>query len=188
MYKALLVFTPDKFTDTAIKVLLSLAILCTMSPVQWEVNTELTVNLQFGLVCFIPVVFGLRIAVISIFGYLILGGIGLPIFADFNSGWTSFTGIKAGYFFGFVLASAVIGFIADMQTNTSVAKAALFVLLGMVLIALPGLLWESGILHDYDWNLALIRLTRPLLIQAAFIVLVIMLIDRALHRKGSRTT
>lgn len=184
MYNALLRFTPDSFNDTAIKVLLSLALLCTMSPVQWEMSPELTINLQFAIVCFVAVAFGLKIALIALLGYFLLGGLGLPVFADFNSGWTSFTGIKAGFFFGFLLTASVVGFIAEKQQSTSVAKAALFVVLGMVLIVLPGLMWESGILHDYDWGQSVQRLTQPLLVQTAFVVLIFMLMDRALKRRN----
>jgi biotin transport system substrate-specific component len=41
--------------------------------------------------------------------YLLLGGIGLPVFAEHSSGWGVFTGVSAGYLYAFPIAAFVIG-------------------------------------------------------------------------------
>lgn len=43
--------------------------------------------------------------------YLLLGGIGLPVFAEHSSGWGVFTGISGGYLLAFPLAALVAGFL-----------------------------------------------------------------------------
>lgn len=40
--------------------------------------------------------------------YIVLGLIGLPVYADAQSGWQTFSGPSLGYFVGFLLAAALI--------------------------------------------------------------------------------
>lgn len=50
-----------------------------------------------------------RKGTISVLIYLLLGGLGLPFFADFESGWDVLLGSSLGYFVGFLIAVGVIG-------------------------------------------------------------------------------
>ncbi len=56
-------------------------------------------------------------ATFSVLLYLFLGIIGLPFFADFESGWSTFSGVSLGYFVGFVLAAIIIGSWSDKSSN-----------------------------------------------------------------------
>jgi biotin transport system substrate-specific component len=49
--------------------------------------------------------------------YLLLGGFGLPLFADFNSGWEVLSGNAMGYFIGFFVAIAALSKWADRSKN-----------------------------------------------------------------------
>lgn len=51
----------------------------------------------------------------AIIFYLLLGGLGLPVFSDFSSGTEVLFGKSAGYFFGFIVAAIVIGKMAEKR-------------------------------------------------------------------------
>lgn len=58
-------------------------------------------------------VLGLRMATVTLGAYLLVGALGVPVFADGGSGWFHLTGVTAGYLLGFVLAAAGLGWLAD---------------------------------------------------------------------------
>lgn len=68
--------------------------------------------------------------------YLLLGGIGLPVFAGGRAGFQNLIGPTAGYLWGFVLAAYVIGLIAEQRPTLTKDLLALFI--GLLVIYLPG--------------------------------------------------
>jgi biotin transport system substrate-specific component len=67
----------------------------------------------FG-VLFLAATLGLRRGLATVMVYLAVGGAGLPVFAGAGSGLgVLFTGSTAGYLWGFLLATAFIGFLVD---------------------------------------------------------------------------
>ena len=49
---------------------------------------------------------GTRDGVLTLLAFLVIGGIGLPVFAEGASGWVHLVGPSAGYLAGFVVAAA----------------------------------------------------------------------------------
>lgn len=66
----------------------------------------------FG-VLFMAISLGARRAVAAVAGYLAIGLLGAPVYAAGTSGAVLFTGATAGYLWGFLLAAAVVGWLAD---------------------------------------------------------------------------
>ncbi len=67
----------------------------------------------FG-VLLIAATLGLRRGLATVMTYLAVGGAGLPVFAGAGAGFgVLFTGATAGYLWGFLLAAAFIGSLAD---------------------------------------------------------------------------
>lgn len=52
---------------------------------------------------------GARDAGLTMLGYLVLGGLGLPVFADGASGWSHLVGPTAGFLLGFLVAAVLVG-------------------------------------------------------------------------------
>ena len=79
---------------------------------------------------------------ISVLLYLILGGLGLPFFADFESGWSTLTGGSAGYFIGFLLAVGIVGAWSDRSSKSTLSTSgrALVATLVILLCGFIGLL------------------------------------------------
>jgi biotin transport system substrate-specific component len=72
----------------------------------------------FG-VTLVALAWGYRRAVAILGSYLILGSLGLPIFA---SGGSGFAGATCGYLLGMFIASFVMGFLADLGWTKSFAR------------------------------------------------------------------
>jgi biotin transport system substrate-specific component len=91
--------------------------------------------LSVGLVC------GWRIGGAALLLYLLEGALGLPFYAQAKSGWATLAGPSGGYIWGFVLAAALVGWLAERGWDRSVVRTALAMLLGNVVLYLPGLAW-----------------------------------------------
>lgn len=84
---------------------------------------------------------GLRAGAASQMLYWLLGMIGLPFYAGGDSGWQAATGATMGYFVGFVLASALIGYLAQRgETRNLVASVSAMAFGSFVIYAL-GATW-----------------------------------------------
>ena len=56
---------------------------------------------------------GARDGALALVFYLLVGGVGLSVFADGASGWPHLAGPTGGYIVGFVLAAGIVGWFAD---------------------------------------------------------------------------
>ena len=89
--------------------------------------------------------------------YLLLGGIGLPVFAEHSSGWGLFTGISAGYLYAFPIAALVAGLLVKyVAGNYRTHALAIFFCSAVGSIAVTHPLGILGMkLHeDVSWSVA----------------------------------
>lgn len=98
--------------------------------------------------------YGLSLGAATTLGYLALGALGLPLFAGGAGGWAYLTGPTGGYLVGFVLAAALLGYLARRGWDRRLLSCLLALVLASLAIYLPGLAWlhyGSGL----DWQVAL---------------------------------
>ena len=69
--------------------------------------------------------------------YWLMGMIGLPFYAGGKSGWTQATGATMGYFVGFILAAAAIGYLAQRRNDRNFASSFAAMALGTVIMHIP---------------------------------------------------
>ena len=109
----------------------------------------------------IGMVYGWRLGTATVLLYLVEGAMGLPVFAgtpEKGIGLAYMLGGTGGYLIGYVLAAAFVGTLAERGWDKNILTTGLAMLVGNVLIYLPGLLW-LGILFGWDkpiiqWGLA----------------------------------
>ena len=85
--------------------------------------------------------YGARLGAATLALYLAQGAIGLPVFAGFAAGPAVLVGPTGGYLVGFVLAAGLIGYLAERGWDRGPVTTALAMLLGNIVIYLPGLAW-----------------------------------------------
>ncbi|KGE87286.1 hypothetical protein IX84_16750 [Phaeodactylibacter xiamenensis] len=84
--------------------------------------------------------------------YLLLGGLGLPVFAEGGSGWSSFSGGSGGFLIGFFIAALVMGLLRRRGWGQHLGYSLLANGLGTAVIVGSGLLWLA---HLYGWGKAM---------------------------------
>ncbi len=80
--------------------------------------------------------------------YVGLGAVGLPFYAGGGGGWEVATGATGGYLFGFIVAAAGIGYLAERKQDRSVVTAIPAFLAASAVIYVFGVSWlafELGI-------------------------------------------
>lgn len=109
-------------------------------------------TMQTFLVLGLGMAYGWRLGAATILLYLAEGAMGLPVFAgtpEKGIGLAYIAGGTGGYLFGYLIAAAACGWLAERGWDRNVITAALAMLVGNVLIYIPGLLW-LGILFGWD--------------------------------------
>lgn len=80
--------------------------------------TSVPVTLQiFGLVV-LAIIVGAKIATLSIIIFVLLGSIGLPVFANFSGGFGVIVGPTGGYIIGFIIMAFLIGYASSKKNIT----------------------------------------------------------------------
>lgn len=111
---------------------------------------------QSFAVLLIGAVYGSRLGGVTVMAYLASATAGLPFFAGGASGWAYFTGTSGGYFVGFFLAAYAVGWLAERGWDRSVVTMAAAMVIGNVIIYVPGWWWlmrELGISAERSWDL-----------------------------------
>jgi biotin transport system substrate-specific component len=96
--------------------------------------------------------YGPRLGLATILGYLIIGALGFDVFATSsasNSGLDYMVGGTGGYLVGYVVATLALGKLARMGWDRTAPKMACAMLLGNLLIYIPGLIWLGAL---YGWD------------------------------------
>lgn len=100
----------------------------------------------------IGMAYGWRLGTATVLLYLAEGAMGLPVFAgtpEKGIGLAYMLGGTGGYLVGYVLAAASVGMLAQRGWGKNILTTGLAMLVGNVLIYVPGLLW-LGILFGWD--------------------------------------
>jgi biotin transport system substrate-specific component len=94
--------------------------------------------------------YGATLGTTTFLMYLLVGAIGVPVFANGGSGFERISGATGGYLIGMLLTSALLGYLGGRKWDQKFKTALPAMLLGNALTFGLGLLW----LHQYtgkDW-------------------------------------
>lgn len=109
-------------------------------------------TMQTLVVLTLGMAFGWRLGAATVLLYLAEGAMGLPVFSgtpEKGIGLAYMLGSTGGYLAGFVLAAALCGWLAERGWDRSIVTTALVMLLGNIVIYVPGLLWLGGL---FGWD------------------------------------
>ncbi|MEL6452769.1 MAG: biotin transporter BioY [Pseudomonadota bacterium] len=128
--------------------ILALAVAAKIKVPMWPVP----ITMGTFAVLTIGAAYGARLGLVTILGYMIVGALGFDVFAGSSAetfGLTYMMGGTGGYLVGYVLATVALGALARRGWDRSVVWMALAMLLGNVLIYVPGLVWLGQL---YGWD------------------------------------
>ncbi len=102
------------------------------------------ITMQTFAVLVIGMAYGWRLGAATVGLYLAEGAVGLPVFAEFKGGLPVLFGNTGGYLFGFVLAAAIAGWLAERGWDRTILRTALAMFAGNVALYVPGLVVLAG--------------------------------------------
>ena len=132
-------------------------------------NPFVPVTLQTFGVLFGGALLGFRRGIFSVLLYLLLGAVGLPVFAYSSatnsyasgldtivsfSGGALVLGVTGGYLIGFLFASGVVGRLAELGWDRKIGGALSAMLIGNLVIYVIGVPWLMAATHQsFQWAL-----------------------------------
>ena len=105
-------------------------------------------TMQTFIVFLIGMVYGWRLSLYTLLAYLAEGAVGLPVFAN-GGGLIYLTGPTAGYLYGMLFASILIGKLSEYGFSNSYVKSFLALVFGSLVIFSFGVLY-LGMIIGYD--------------------------------------
>ena len=165
---------------------LGVLLLGLLAPQVWTFQGSIPITPQSLLVVLWGVLWGWQIGTASVFAYLVLGGLGAPVFADGASGWIHFQGSTAGFLFAFPIAALVTGWLAEQVTKMRYGASALLLLMGQGIVVALGLVWQRAIIPvESAWTETVLNLLPAIMVKTALGSLVVVFVGRMLtgHRR-----
>lgn len=182
-------------TKDLVLVSLFAAMMCLFSIVRIPLPTPVPFTLQIFGVALTGGLLGGSLGAIAIIIYVLLGAIGLPVFAGMTGGVQVLVGPTGGYIFGFIFSAFIIGFCMQRfiykQSNTTIKWISTFAIMMVGLIIsyilgtvqlkfITGLAWPeaiaAGVLPFFlldslkiIWATIAVHLIHPVLIKANLI-------------------
>lgn len=161
----------------AVLVILGIAALAIAAKVQvpmWP--SPVPVTLGTFAVLTIGAAYGPRLGLVTILGYMAIGALGFDVFANSSAesyGLAYMMGGTGGYLAGYVLATLFLGWAARRGWDRSVLWMALALVIGNLIIYVPGLAWLHHIVaggafdpasHASPWQQTMVWGLTPYLI------------------------
>ncbi|MBQ3264520.1 MAG: biotin transporter BioY [Ruminococcus sp.] len=101
---------------------------------------EVPITLQTFAVCLSAAMLGWKRGTLSVFVYVLLGAVGVPVFAGMSGGVGILAGPTGGYIIGFIPCALIIGIAAD-QWQRKALPLTVSMLLGVLVCYMIGTVW-----------------------------------------------
>ena len=122
------------------------AITCILAPLSIPLPFSPVPISLTNLVIFISVfILGMKDATISFLIYLLLGSVGLPVFASFHAGLSVLAGPTGGYLIGFIFLALIQGF-AMKYFDRKLIPTIIGMLIGMAVCYIFGTVWLAKLM------------------------------------------
>jgi len=114
--------------------------------------TPVPLTLQTLIVLTLGAAYGARLAAVTVLLYLAEGAMGLQVFAGLGAGPAYMAGPTGGYLAGFLLAAALVGWLAERGWDRSLGLLLAAMTLGHLVIFACGYAWLAGLMQpDRAW-------------------------------------
>lgn len=101
---------------------------------------EVPITMQTFAVCLSAAMLGWKRGTLSVLIYILLGAVGVPVFAGMKGGVGVLAGPTGGYIIGFLITAIVIGFAAERWERKALPLT-LAMILGVILCYTVGTIW-----------------------------------------------
>lgn len=105
-------------TKNLVSVGMFAAVLAVLAQLSIPMPTGVPITLQTFAVALTAYVLGAKLGLAAVFIYVLVGAVGVPVFANFNGGIGALTGMTGGFIWGFFAMAFLCG--AGMEQNKKV--------------------------------------------------------------------
>ncbi len=173
--------------DDAIYVVISCSAMALLGSIELDLTQGFPITLQSILVVLSGFLFGSRVGVVATGLYLLVGGLGAPVFHGGASGWLHFSGPTGGFLLSFPIAALFAGEAANYASKkTNFVKyefitGSIILFLAQTIILILGLGFQDALTPtSLDISTAVKVLMPGLLVKTAFGTILFVLTGRAL--------
>lgn len=117
--------------------------------------TPVPLTLQTLVVLLLGAALGRKYGTVTQASYVLLGSIGMPIFAGASFGFAHLAGPTGGYLIGFIAAAYLVGKLIPKSGNASYIRIFSAMLIGSSIILLLGTIQLALVMH-LRWNQAIL--------------------------------
>ena len=140
------------------------ALTAAIAPVKLPLGfTPVPITLQTITVLLSGAMLGPYYGALSMILYVVVGALGLPVFAGFTSGIGVLTGPTGGYLFSYFIASFVIGKIVRTRKNPKYLDYVFAMTIGTIIIYVLGAT-QGKFVTGLEWKAVIIGWVLPFLI------------------------
>ena len=143
-------------------------------------------TMQTFAVLVVGMAFGPSLAIVTVGLYLLQGALGLPVFSGTPArgiGWAYMMGPTGGYLLGFLVASGVVGVLAQRGFDRSFGMTLAAMTVGTLVIFTFGFAWLAGLIGmEKAWTFGV----EPFLLAAAFKIVLAALVLPIAWKLGGR--
>lgn len=108
------------------------ALLAAISQISLPMPTGMPITIQVFGVALIGVVLGWRLGLLSAITYILIGAVGLPVFANFRGGFGTMAGLTGGYIWSWPIMAALSG----IRPRTGSTRLNTLIVIGTSLLGL----------------------------------------------------
>lgn len=119
-------------TSTIVITGMMAAVLAILSIVQIPGPTGVPFTLQVFAVALCGYVLGTRLGALAVVIYILLGTVGVPVFAGMTAGPGVLMGVSGGFIFGFIIQAACCGLFVRRSFNNKTARIVALVIAGLI--------------------------------------------------------
>ncbi len=101
---------------------------------------QIPLNLAIFAVCMVGAVLGAGYGAVSMIVYVLLGAVGVPVFAGLKGGFGAITGPTGGYIIGYIICVWLTGFIIK-HTKGKIYQMAIAMVIGIAACYVLGTIW-----------------------------------------------
>ena len=130
-------------TKAITQVAVMVALIIALSQIYMPLPGGVPFTLQTMAIMLAGIILGPTKGTLSVLIYVMMGAIGLPVFAGFSGGFGIIMGNTGGYIVGFIFAAFIIGLLSRPSQNKIIywTKLLTGIILGQITIFLLGMLW-----------------------------------------------
>lgn len=148
-------------TQAIVTVAVFTAVTVVLSQIAIPMPTNVPLTMQTFAISLCGYTLGKKKGAASVFVYLALGAIGLPVFSNFGGGFSSFVGPSGGFLYGFLILAFACGLFVDRENK---AVPIVFGIIALAICHLFGVL-QFAFVTNTDMKTAFLMASAPYIIK-----------------------